>query len=171
MGSPATSKRAAQALRELPHPSPDLLDSPIADPDVSRDARYANPFAPPDELEPDGEPAPRSLFGEILDWMLAPLLLLWPMSIAVTYLVAKSIANGPFDRALETDAYVLARQIHPVNGVAELSLPDAARDFLNGDNADKVFYQVLGTHGELVAGIPELPVPPEDDRPQPGLVE
>ena len=54
--------------------------------------------------------------------MLAPLLLLWPMSLAVTYLVAKSIANGPFDRALETDAYVLARQIHPVNGVAELSL-------------------------------------------------
>ncbi|MDX1670539.1 MAG: sensor histidine kinase, partial [Limnobacter sp.] len=35
----------------------------------------------------------RSLFGEILDWMLAPLLVLWPMSIAATYLVAKSIAN------------------------------------------------------------------------------
>ena len=42
-----------------------------------------------------------SLFGEILDWMLAPLLLLWPMSIAITYLVAKSIANQPFDHALE----------------------------------------------------------------------
>ena len=26
----------------------------------------------------------RSLFGEILDWMLAPLLLLWPISIAAT---------------------------------------------------------------------------------------
>ena len=25
-----------------------------------------------------------SLFGEILDWMLAPLLLLWPMSIVLT---------------------------------------------------------------------------------------
>ena len=25
-----------------------------------------------------------SLFGEIHDWMLAPLLLLWPMSIAIT---------------------------------------------------------------------------------------
>ena len=24
----------------------------------------------------------RSLFGEILDWMLAPLLLMWPMSLA-----------------------------------------------------------------------------------------
>ena len=65
-----------------------------------------DPFAPLDETEAIAPGRPRSLFGEILDWMLAPLLLLWPMSIAVTYLVAKSIANGPFDRALETDAYV-----------------------------------------------------------------
>lgn len=103
--------------------------------------------------------------------MLAPLLLLWPMSIAVTYLVAKSIANGPFDRALETDAYVLARQIHPVNGVAELSLPDSTRDFLRADNVDSVYYQVLGTRGELVAGDRDMPLPHDDDRPSPGLVE
>ena len=42
----------------------------------------------------------RSLFGEILDWMLAPLLLLWPMSVALTWLVAQNIANKPFDREL-----------------------------------------------------------------------
>ena len=42
----------------------------------------------------------RSLFGEILDWMLAPLLLLWPMSVTVTYIVAQTIANAPFDRSL-----------------------------------------------------------------------
>ncbi|SPB15010.1 histidine kinase [Caballeronia novacaledonica] len=141
------------------------------DSDALRDARYANPFAPPDELEPDSETHPRSLFGEILDWMLAPLLLLWPMSIAVTYLVAKSIANGPFDRALEADAYVLARQIQPVNGVAELRLPDATRDFLRADNVDSVFFQVLGTRGELVGGDRDMPLPHDDDRPQPGIVE
>jgi two-component system sensor histidine kinase TctE len=139
--------------------------------DEARDARYANPFAPPDEAEAAAEARPRSLFGEILDWMLAPLLLLWPMSIAVTYLVAKSIANGPFDRALETDAYVLARQIHPVNGVAELTLPDSTRDFLRADNVDSVYYQVLGSRGELVAGDRDMPLPRDDDRPSPGLVE
>ncbi|WP_434660959.1 sensor histidine kinase N-terminal domain-containing protein [Paraburkholderia sp. A3BS-1L] len=138
--------------------------------DEARDARYANPFAPPDEAEAAAA-RPRSLFGEILDWMLAPLLLLWPMSIAVTYLVAKSIANGPFDRALETDAYVLARQIHPVNGVAELSLPASTRDFLRADNVDSVFYQVLGSRGELVGGDREMPLPRDDDRPPAGLVE
>jgi two-component system sensor histidine kinase TctE len=142
-----------------------------AEADAARDARYANPFAPPDELDaPENGPRPRSLFGEILDWMLAPLLLLWPMSIAVTYLVAKTIANGPFDRALETNAYVLARQIHPVNGVAELTLPSATRDFLRADNVDSVYFQVLGTRGELVAGEADLPLPRDEDRPPPGVV-
>ncbi|WP_322014927.1 sensor histidine kinase [Paraburkholderia sp. J12] len=159
----------APAARSAPRPpgagTLDTLD------DSARDARYANPFAPPDETETAAEARPRSLFGEILDWMLAPLLLLWPMSIAVTYLVAKSIANGPFDRALETDAYVLARQIHPVNGVAELSLPAPTRELLSADNVDNVFYQVLGGRGELVAGDREMPLPHEDDRPPPGLVE
>ena len=41
----------------------------------------------------------RSLFGEILDWMLAPLLLLWPMSVALTWLVAQNIASRPPKRS------------------------------------------------------------------------
>ena len=138
--------------------------------DTARDARYENPFAPPDETDAPEAARPRSLFGEILDWMLAPLLLFWPMSIAVTYLVAKTIAKGLFDRALETNAYVLARQIHPVNGIAELTLPQATRDFLRADNIDSVYFQVLGTRGELVAGEADLPLPREDDRPPPGVV-
>jgi two-component system, OmpR family, sensor histidine kinase TctE len=158
----------APAARSAPPPGAATLDTLD---DSARDARYANPFAPPDETEAVAQARPRSLFGEILDWMLAPLLLLWPMSIAVTYLVAKSIANGPFDHALETDAYVLARQIHPVNGVAELSLPAPTRELLSADNVDSVFYQVLGGRGELVAGDREMPLPHEDDRPPPGLVE
>jgi two-component system sensor histidine kinase TctE len=86
----------------------------------------ATPVRAADETEPPEAARPHSLFGEILDWMLAPLLL-WPMSIAVTYLVAKTIANGPFDRALETNAYVLAQQMHPVNGVAERRCRSGAR--------------------------------------------
>ncbi len=175
MAAPACPNDGAQSAPGAPAPASAVQPEPPAapEPPTSETKRVApaNPFAPPDEREPSGPSRPRSLFGEILDWMLAPLLLLWPMSIAVTYLVAKTIANGPFDRGLETDAYVLARQIRPVNGVATLRLPDAARDFLTGDNIDKVFYQVIGTRGELVAGVPDMPLPNDDDRPQPGLVE
>lgn len=158
----ATPVRSAHASRRASAAAPDT--------DAARDARYENPFAPPDEADAAEGTRPRSLFGEILDWMLAPLLLLWPMSIAVTYLVAKTIANGPFDRALETDAYVLARQITPINGVAELRLPQATLDFLRADNVDSLYFQVLGTRGELVAGEADLPLPRDDDRPAPGVV-
>ena len=53
----------------------------------------------------------RSLFGEILDWMLAPLLLLWPMSVVLTWLVAQGIANKPFDRELGEMVRVLAKEV------------------------------------------------------------
>ncbi len=43
----------------------------------------------------------RSLYAEILDFMFAPLALLWPVSVAVTFIVARSLADAPFDRALE----------------------------------------------------------------------
>jgi two-component system, OmpR family, sensor histidine kinase TctE len=138
------------------------------DEDALRDARYRDPFANPGETTE--EPRPRSLFGEVLDWMLAPLLLLWPMSLAVTYLVAKSIANQPFDRALEQDTYVLARQIGPRNGTVTLALPNVVGDFLRTDNVDTVFFQVRGTHDELVSGDARMPVPEGDDKPAPGIV-
>ena len=53
----------------------------------------------------------RSLFGEILDWMLTPLLLLWPVSLALTWLVAQGIASQPFDRGLEYNAQALAHDL------------------------------------------------------------
>src|SRR5512141_270200 len=66
-----------------------------------------------------------SLFGEILDWMLAPLLLLWPMSVTLTYLVAQSIANGPFDRSLGEAVGVLSDHITEFRGQVTLQLPIA----------------------------------------------
>ena len=53
----------------------------------------------------------RSLFGEILDWMLVPLLLLWPMSLGLTGVVAQELANRPYDRALGETARLVANQL------------------------------------------------------------
>jgi len=112
----------------------------------------------------------RSLFGEILDWMLAPLLLLWPMSIAITYLVAKSIANQPFDRALEDHVLVLAQQVKDIDGKVVAQLSNAARDILRADELDTVYFQVRDEQGDLVDGSPELPLPADEEKPQPGVV-
>jgi len=100
-----------------------------------------------------------SLFGEILDWMLAPLLLLWPMSIAITYLVAKSIANQPFDHALEDSVTVLAQQVREVNGKLVQRLPGSARDILRADDIDSIYFQILGPQGGYIDGDRDLPRP------------
>ncbi|TFI22037.1 sensor histidine kinase N-terminal domain-containing protein, partial [Herbaspirillum sp. 3C11] len=93
------------------------------------------------ETQPE-ERIQRSLFGEILDWMLAPLLLLWPMSIAITYLIAQSIANQPFDRALEDSVTVLAQQVSEINGKTVARLPVSARDLLRADDIDNIYFQI-----------------------------
>lgn len=112
----------------------------------------------------------RSLFGEILDWMLAPLLLLWPMSIAITYLVAKSIANQPFDRALEDNVLVLSQQVKEVNGKVVTQMSNPARDILRADDLDSVYFQIKGISGELVDGDRELSLPLDEEKPTPGNI-
>ena len=110
----------------------------------------------------------RSLFGEILDWMLTPLLLLWPVSLALTWLVAQSIAGKPFDRALEYNVQALAQLVTVQTQHASFNLPQPAREILRADDADQVYYQVLGPRGELLSGERDLPQPADDERPLPG---
>jgi two-component system sensor histidine kinase TctE len=106
----------------------------------------------------------RSLFGEILDWMLTPLLLLWPVSLVLTWLVAQGIAGKPFDRALEYNVGALAQLITVNNHQAQFVLPLPARELLRADDADTVYYQVLGAKGEFLSGERNLPLPPEEER-------
>lgn len=122
------------------------------------------------ETEPE-EPLQRSLFGEILDWMLVPLLLLWPLSIAITYLAAKSIASQPFDRALDDRVMVLAQQVKEVHGKVITRLPDSARDILRADDVDNVYFQVLGPQGEYVDGDRDIPLPNDAEKPLPWSVQ
>ncbi|MCE1249290.1 MAG: sensor histidine kinase N-terminal domain-containing protein [Comamonadaceae bacterium] len=107
----------------------------------------------------------RSLFGEILDWMLTPLLLLWPVSLALTWLVAQNLANKPFDRALEYNAHALAQLITVQHGRVQFNLPQPASEILRADESDIVYYQVLGPSGGLLSGERELPRPPSEEPP------
>ena len=112
----------------------------------------------------------RSLFGEILDWMLTPLLLLWPISLVLTWLVAQGIAGKPFDRALEYNAGALAQLVSVNNNKVQFSLPLPARELLRADDSDTVYYQVLGANGEHLSGERALPLPPDNEKAVPGEV-
>jgi two-component system sensor histidine kinase TctE len=120
-------------------------------------------------------PEQRSLFGEILDWMLAPLLLLWPMSVALTWLVAQNIAHKPFDRELGEMVRVLAKQVALADATsrpaeAQFTLPAGATEILHTDEDDTIYYQVLGLRGEYLSGDRSLPVPSADMVLAPGEV-
>lgn len=116
------------------------------------DPRAANPGLPPTETE-------RSLFGEILDWMLAPLLFVWPLSIAFTHYFANNVANYPYDQSLREHVAAISRQVKLVNGRAVVSLPSSTRAVLRSDELDSVYFHVLTHDRRLLAGDKELPPP------------
>jgi two-component system sensor histidine kinase TctE len=87
--------------------------------------------------------------------MLVPLLLLWPVSVALTWLVAQGLANRPYDAALANLARGVAHRV-VVN--------DRALDVPQTDDSEPAAVQVLGLRGELLQGDADLPVP-QDERP------
>jgi two-component system sensor histidine kinase TctE len=111
-----------------------------------------------------------SLFGEILDWMLAPLLFLWPISIAVTHNVANNIANQPYDQALAESATAIARLVTVVGDRVVVNFPAPARALLRADEFDATYYQVRGSNGELVNGDREIPAVVAPDHVEAGEV-
>ncbi len=98
-----------------------------------------------------------SLFGEILDWMLAPLLLLWPISIVATNHVANQIADLPYDRQLGDLVVAIVRQVDIDGARIKIDLPGPARNLLRADEVDKTYYQIIGSRGELLAGDRDIP--------------
>ena len=102
--------------------------------------------------------------------MLTPLLLLWPISLALTWLVAQNIAGKPFDRALEYNVQALAKLVVVKSNQVQFNLTGPAREILRADDTDLVYYQVLGTRGEYLSGEHDLPAPPDEEKPTNGEV-
>jgi two-component system sensor histidine kinase TctE len=122
----------------------------------SNEADTAQPAEAPEPLD---APIRRSLLGEILDWLLAPLFLLWPMSIAITYVVAQNLANGPFDKNLANALLILGQQVEIEDNNAVFKISAPARLALRTRENDGVFWKVTTSSGELLGGDAELPSP------------
>ena len=100
--------------------------------------------------------------------MLAPLLLLWPMSLGLTWVVAQAIAARPYDRELADVVRALARQAtvqaaaNAPAATARAEIERSATLLRRDDDEDRTYYQVLGRRGELLAGDEGLAVPGEE---------
>ena len=89
--------------------------------------------------------------------MLAPFLLLWPLSVGLTYLIGISLANDALDRALASKTRALAEQTVWSNEKNSLKLTADLRTLLADDDADVHFYRIDNSSGEFLLGEPELP--------------
>lgn len=102
---------------------------------------------------------PNSLRGRFLAWLLMPLLTLWMLSTWVDYQVATRTVDSAFDRALLSSGLDLARQVQAAEGRVTIDLPPVAREMIETDISERLFYRVIDAHGQTVFGIPALPYP------------
>jgi two-component system sensor histidine kinase TctE len=104
-----------------------------------------------------------SLFSKILEWMLMPLLIIWPTCMGITYLVAISLANQVSDRALASDARALSEQLIWQPDRKTFALLVDLRTILSDEEVANVTFRVDDENGRYHLG--ELNLPPA--RPEP----
>ena len=141
---------------------------PLGEPAPRRVRPARSTLRGPNGVFARSEGDPRSLFGEMLDWVLAPLLFLWPMSLALTWIVAQNIAHQPYDAELSRLVQALAGEVtsgrEPLirrSGSPGLvvQIDRIARTLVHSDDDTERWFQVLGRRGELLAGDAALAVP------------
>lgn len=119
------------------------------------DSGHASPAIAP---TPAG--SPRSLRRLLISWLVWPLAALILASTAPTYFLSLNTANHAYDSALLDPALAISAHVRPTATSVTVDLSPQALDVLRIDSQDRIFVQVRGPRGELVAGTAALPAPP-----------
>jgi two-component system, OmpR family, sensor histidine kinase TctE len=174
LGKPTRLSRLPTFLR-------DLVNSEESEPAGAQKARSAqarhrlgksSSTDPRSNKEATEDIEPRSLFGEILDWMYVPLVLIWPMSITITFLVARSLSDTPFDKILLEKTESLSQQVRIQGNQAVVNLSVSAQDAsLSDDQRANQLFQITDPAGIVVAGDRKIPPPPIYDFPDSGAAK
>ena len=103
--------------------------------------------------------APLSLKRQLTLWLLLPLIIVLGISAVVSYYRALYFANLAYDRSLFRVALALADQVDVVGNEVLINLPQVARDLLEYDKDDLIYYRISAPNGTLVLGEPGLTIP------------
>jgi two-component system sensor histidine kinase TctE len=117
---------------------------------------------------PFGEERAGGLFIRILDWMMAPLVILWPAAVLGTYFAALTLADDTYDQRLVDIVHAVSEEVRVLgrDDTGRGSLP--VFQALRSDPVDKFFLQFSRADGELLDGDAEIPpAAPADPRPGP----
>jgi two-component system, OmpR family, sensor histidine kinase TctE len=101
-----------------------------------------------------------SLRGRLLWWLLLPLAAFVSISGAISYRNAQTTADLVQDNALLSSMRIIGEDIDWDNGNVSIQIPPAALELFESPEQDSVFYRVEASGHRLVAGSPELPLPP-----------
>jgi two-component system sensor histidine kinase TctE len=108
--------------------------------------------------------AARSLRRELLLWLVLPLAAVVCFNVWTTYRDATATADLITAHTLLASARAIAENIRVVDGALEAPIPPAALEMFASDVPDRVLYRVTTPAGVLIAGDPDVLVPPQTPK-------
>jgi two-component system sensor histidine kinase TctE len=111
----------------------------------------------------EDRPAPvGSLRGQLLRWLIIPLVILVALNAVSLYRDALDAADIAYDRSLLASTRALAERVSVRDGKVVADVPYVALDSFETDTLGRIFYRVGGLHGETVSGYDDLPPVPKN---------
>jgi len=101
-----------------------------------------------------------SLRGQLLRWLLLPLVLLEIINTISVYYNAVDAADMAYDRSLLASTRALAERVSIEGGKVVADVPYVALDSFETDTLGRIYYKVTGINGETVSGYDDLPAVP-----------
>ncbi|MDR2000140.1 MAG: sensor histidine kinase N-terminal domain-containing protein [Zoogloeaceae bacterium] len=102
----------------------------------------------------------RGIQRRLLQWVLAPLLVLFMLGVYSDFRLAYKPAIDAYDQALVDTALALAVSMRRTNGQVEMALSAQADAVLRVDRADHIFFAAFTGDGQRIAGDALLPYAP-----------
>jgi two-component system sensor histidine kinase TctE len=103
-----------------------------------------------------------SLRGQLLRWLILPLVLLVALNAVSLYRDALEAADVAYDRSLLSSTRALAERVSVQDGKVVANVPYVALDSFETDTLGRIYYKVTGLHGETVSGYDDLPPVPKN---------
>ena len=101
-----------------------------------------------------------SLRGQLMRWLLVPLIFLMALDAVSVYRNALDAADMAYDRSLLASTRALAERVSVQDGKVVVDVPYVALDSFETDTLGRIFYKVSGINGETVSGFADLPPVP-----------
>jgi two-component system, OmpR family, sensor histidine kinase TctE len=103
-----------------------------------------------------------SLRGQLLRWLLIPLMILVALDAVSVYHNALEAADLAYDRSLLASTRALAERVSIVDGRVVADVPYVALDSFETDTLGRLYYKVTGIKGDFVSGYDDLPPLPKN---------